>query len=274
MQNGSENGPGEPMWIHPFCKLFNDLFAHTSSFYPRKTCKCQKLRFPAFFKKLKECIHTCTFYLSKTCKCAMTVFTLLKKKLNVKNLKLRTLQGMILEQLLHRLAPFWSPFGSIWLVLFLFWLHFEFFTVPFRSLWLAFGSQISERTFWNTFSKAPWENTRHPDLRTPPSLWARSGTLPQANSIRSGPEGAQGVLGCAELSLSFSFSSVSLSSIFDLIVSAGPFGTLPRLALSLVFLSLFAFVFLSVSTFPSSFLDNLFDDFPCFAYPFSECATF
>ena len=54
---------------------------------------------------------------------------------------------MILEQLLHRLAPFWSPFGSIWVVLVLFWLHFEFVTIPFRSLWLAFGSQIPERTF-------------------------------------------------------------------------------------------------------------------------------
>ena len=153
----------------------------------------------------------------------MTVFTILKEKINVKNLKLQTLQGMIVEQLLRRLAsfwfpfgsiwvvlvlcwlhfelftvafrslwlafgsqiserivweqllrrlaPFWSPFGSIWVVLVLFWLHFALITVPFRSLWLAFGSQMSERTFWNTFSKSPWENTRHPDLRTPPSLW-------------------------------------------------------------------------------------------------------
>ena len=62
---------------------------------------------------------------------------------------------MTLEQLLRRLAPFWTPLDSIWIVLVLFWLHFELFTVPFCSLWLAFGSKISERIFWNTFSKEP-----------------------------------------------------------------------------------------------------------------------
>ena len=49
--------------------------------------------------------------------------------------------------------------------------------------------------------------------------------MPQANSTRSGPEGAQGVLGCTALSLSFSFYSVSLSSIFDLIEVA--YGKVP-----------------------------------------------
>ena len=44
--------------------------------------------------------------------------------------------------------------------------------------------------------------------RSPGGQWA--------HYIRSGPEGAQGVLGYAALSLSISFSSVSLSSIFDL----------------------------------------------------------
>ena len=44
---------------------------------------------------------------------------------------------------------------------------------------------------------------------------------PWAQYIRSGPEGVQGVLADAALSLSISFSSVSSSSIFDLIVSPG-----------------------------------------------------
>ena len=85
----------------------------------------------------------------------------------------------------HPFGPLWVLFGSSW---FFFLLHFELCTVPFCSLWLAFGSEISEFSFWNTFSKAPWENTRHPCLRTTPSLRPRSGTLPQANSInRSAP---------------------------------------------------------------------------------------
>ena len=42
---------------------------------------------------------------------------LLFEKRKWKNLKLRTLQGMILEQRLRRLAPFRFPFGSIWVVL-------------------------------------------------------------------------------------------------------------------------------------------------------------
>ena len=48
---------------------------HTCTNYSRKTYKCQKLRFPIFFKKVKEVIHTCTFYSRKTYKCAVTVFT-------------------------------------------------------------------------------------------------------------------------------------------------------------------------------------------------------
>ena len=123
----------------------------------------------------------------------MTVF--IKKKKDVKNLKLRTLQGMILEQLLRRLAHFWSPFGSIWVVLVLLLAPFEFVTIPFHSLWLAFGSQIFERTFWNTFSKAPWETTRPPGLRTPPSLRARSGSNLPAARFRSGPIGTGGCEG-------------------------------------------------------------------------------
>jgi hypothetical protein len=72
-----------------------------------------------------------------------------------KTLKMKMLQGMVLEQLLRRLAAFGTFVGSFWVVLVLFWLHFGLCTVPFRYLWLAFGSQISEITFWNTFSKAP-----------------------------------------------------------------------------------------------------------------------
>ncbi len=45
---------------------FRIFFPHTCTFYFRKTYKCQKPRFPTFFKKLKECIHTCTFYLRNT----------------------------------------------------------------------------------------------------------------------------------------------------------------------------------------------------------------
>ena len=134
------------MWV---ATLFSVLFPNTCTFYVRKTYKCQKLLFPIrfFFKrKLKEFTNICTFYQRKTYKCAMTFFTTLEKKLNVKNLKLWTLQGIILEQRLRRLAPFWQPFGSIWVVLVIFWLHFEFVTIPFHSLWLDFDSQISERT--------------------------------------------------------------------------------------------------------------------------------
>ena len=69
------------------------------------------------------------------------------RKNNVKNLNLK--------QFLHRLAPFWSPFGFIWVVLVLFWLHFELFMVPFRSLWLAFSSQISEKLFGTLSAKHP-----------------------------------------------------------------------------------------------------------------------
>ena len=66
----------------PFSICVRDLFPHTSTFYPRKTYKCQKLRFPTFFNKLKEFIHTCTFYQRKTNKCAVTAFTILRKKGN------------------------------------------------------------------------------------------------------------------------------------------------------------------------------------------------
>jgi hypothetical protein len=76
---------------------------------------------------------------------------------------------------------------------------------------------------------------------------AWSGTLPQANSIRSGPEGAQGVLAYAALSLSVSFSSVSLSSIFDLIVLPRPCGNVPYGAFSIL-LSIFV-----SNVFPSVF---------------------
>ena len=107
--------------------------------------------------------------------------------------------------------------------------------------------------FWNTFSKAPWENTRHPGLRTTPSLRARSGTLLQGNPIRSGPEGAQGVLGFAALSLSFSLSSVSLPSIFDLIVFPAPCGRAPLRDLDFFFLFCFYMLF-SCVVFISHFL--------------------
>ena len=76
-------------------------------------------------------------------------------------------------------------------------------------------------------------------------------------SIRYGPEGAQGVLEYAALSLSLSFSSVSLSSIFDLIVFPAPFGKVP----------LWAFSFF-VSIFVSNVLRHLFISF------FDECSSF
>ena len=66
-------------------------------------------------------------------------------------------------------------------------------------------------------------------------------------SIRSRPEGAQGVLAYAALSLSFSFSFVSLSSIFDLIVFPGPCGNVPHWSFSIfcsiLFSNVFSFVF-------------------------------
>ena len=89
---------------------------------------------------------------------------------------------MILEQLLRRLAPFLHPFGSIWVVLVLFWLRFELFTVPFRSLWLAFGSQISERNFLEHFQQstlrkyqAPWPP--HPTVLKGPERNLSAGTF-------------------------------------------------------------------------------------------------
>ena len=103
-----------------FASFFRTLVPFTSV---RPTSARNQNYLSFFFKYLKEYIHTCTFYKSKTYKCAATVFTILKKKLNVKNLKVRSLQGMILELLLRRLAPFCPPFGSIRVVL-----------VPFGSL--------------------------------------------------------------------------------------------------------------------------------------------
>ena len=94
-----------------------------------------------------------------------------------KKRKLRTLQGMILEQLLRRMAPFWSPFGSICVVLVLFGLDFELCTVPFRSLWLVFGSQISERTFWKPLSAKHLEKIPSTPDRKNPFLWHTFGTL-------------------------------------------------------------------------------------------------
>jgi len=80
------------------------------------------------------------------------------------------------------LAPFASllaPFGSLLA-------PFGFLLDPFASLLALFGSllvpkSLKELFVLNTFSKAPEDNTTHPGLRTPPSLKARSGTLPQAN---------------------------------------------------------------------------------------------
>ena len=134
------------------------------------------------------------------------------------------------------LAPFWIPLAPFWLSLARFW---------FPNLW---------KNFLNTFSKAPEDNTTHPGLRAPPSLWARSGTLPQANSIRSRPEGAQGVLAFAAFSISFSFSSVSLSSIFDLIVFPGPSGRLPHRVFSLFLLFSFFFCWFIFYLWPYSVL--------------------
>ena len=79
------------------------------------------------------------------------------------------------------LAPFWLPLAPFWLPLAPFW-------IPLAPFWALFGSllvpkSLKEFFVWNTFGKAPENNTTHPDLRTPPSLKARSGTLPQANSI-------------------------------------------------------------------------------------------
>ena len=111
--------------VPSFSFLFRDLFRNTSTFYVNKTYKYQKPRFPTFFKKLKECIHTCTFYVRKTDKCAVTVFTILNKKLNVKNLTYRTLQGMILSNF----SVGWHPFGSL--------------LVPFGSRWSYFGSILN-----------------------------------------------------------------------------------------------------------------------------------
>ena len=48
-------------------------------------------------------MHTCTFDAGKTYKCAKTVFTILRTNQREQKLKLRTLQGLILEQLLLNL---------------------------------------------------------------------------------------------------------------------------------------------------------------------------
>ena len=54
-------------------------------------------------------------------------------------------QGVFLNDPCALLASIWVRFASL---LVPFW-------IPFGSLWLAFGPQISERTFWITFSKDP-----------------------------------------------------------------------------------------------------------------------
>ena len=90
-------------WYRLFSILFRDLFPHSCYFYWSKTNKYQKPCFSNYFKKLKECIHTCIFYLDK--------------KMDGGNQKLRTLQGMILEKILRRLASFGFPLGSIWVAL-------------------------------------------------------------------------------------------------------------------------------------------------------------
>ena len=51
-----------------------------------------------------------------TYKCTMTVFTIVTKN-NMRKLKCRTLQGLILQQLLLNLAPFWRPVRSMLVVL-------------------------------------------------------------------------------------------------------------------------------------------------------------
>ena len=106
---------------------------------------------------------------------------------------------------------------------------------------------------------------------------ARIGTVPYATSIRSGPEGAQGVLAYVALSLSFSFSSVSLSSIFALIVFPGPSDNVPHLAQDCsLFLFCLSFQFLQIFplsvffSFSKSFFDNCFDELSSFGYPFFE----
>ena len=101
--------------------MFRLFFNHTCTFYPGNTYKCQKTVFTFFFKQLKELIHTCTFYSRNTYKCAVTVFTIKKNLMKIKR-KLRTLQGMILDDFLD----LWLPFGTLWF--------------PCGSLWLPFGS--------------------------------------------------------------------------------------------------------------------------------------
>ena len=101
----------------------------------------------------------------QTGKCAVTVFTIFKKKLNVKKLKLRTPQGMILEQLLHRLKPFWSPFGSIWVVLVLLFAPLWTFDGPFslslaRCWFLNFWKNFLEHFQQSTLRK--YQATWHP----------------------------------------------------------------------------------------------------------------
>ena len=57
-------------------------------------------------------------------------------------------------------------------------------------------------------------------LNLPPLPGKPGGPLGTIYPLQA-PEGAKGVLGCAAFSVSISFSSVSLSSIFDLLVSPG-----------------------------------------------------
>ena len=130
-------------WYRPVSVLFVTCFRTVVPFAMVSPTSARNHVFELFIyfsKKVKECIHACTFYLRKTYKCAVTVITILKKKkLNVKNLKFRTLQGVMLEQLLRRLAPFWSALGSIWVVLVLllgpFWICCGPFSVSLARFW-------------------------------------------------------------------------------------------------------------------------------------------
>jgi hypothetical protein len=145
-------------------------------------------------------------------------------------------EGRLLDAILVAL---WLPFGSLWLPLAPFWLSFGSLFLHFgrvgsllASLWLRFT------TFRPSAYKVCFKIVffRHPSPRgnrrlslapsnegalaaVPHPSRARSGTLPQATSIRSGPVGAQACLGepcfcCQHLIYQHFTSAVHLSKLF------------------------------------------------------------
>ena len=112
---------------------------------------------------------------------------------------------------------------------------------------------------WNTFNKAPEDNTRDPNRRTPPSLRAQSGTLAAGNldplrarrrpgrvSIRRGLPFSTSPFTLHLLRSFFCFSSVRCSFILLICMFFGTCGKVSAPGLVVVRTIVFHFLFASI----------------------------